>query len=95
MINLNCITTSGSHRAAILFNRNYARDYVMRAFGKDESPDFAAYKEFLESRCFPRNRDKMKLILEDLDLPFYEPLMIIEKTQGKMAEDDFWIKIET
>lgn len=36
----------------------------------------------------------MKLILRDLDLPFYEPLMIIEKTQGRMAEDNFWIKIE-
>lgn len=36
----------------------------------------------------------MKLILEDLDLPFYEPLMIIEKTQGRMAEDHFRIKIE-
>ena len=52
------------------------------------------YEEFLESRCFPRSRDKMKLILRELDLPFYEPLMIIEKTQGRMAEDNFWIKIE-
>lgn len=36
----------------------------------------------------------MKLILRELDLPFYEPLLIIEKTQGRMAEDNFWIKIE-
>ena len=36
----------------------------------------------------------MKLILKDLDLPFYHSLMIIEKTQGRMAEDDFWIRIE-
>ncbi len=36
----------------------------------------------------------MKLILKDLDLPFYDSLMIIEKTQGRMAEDDFWIRIE-
>lgn len=89
-----CTLIDVDERKEIVEIRNYTRDYVMRAFGKDESPDFATYKEFLESRCFPRNRDKMKLILEDLDLPFYEPLMIIEKTQGKMAEDDFWIKIE-
>ena len=52
------------------------------------------YEEFLESRCFPRQRDKIKLVLEDLNLPFYDPFMIIEKTEGRMAEDDFWIRIE-
>lgn len=52
------------------------------------------YEEFLESRCFPSSRDKMKLVLKDLELPFYDPLMIIEKTGGRMAEDDFWIQIE-
>lgn len=59
-----------------------------------EQPDFAQYEEFLESRCFPRSRDKLKLELKKLDLPFYDPLMIIEKTEGRMAEDDFWIRIE-
>lgn len=72
---------------------NYTNDYIMRAFGKEEHPDFEMYEAFLESRCFPRSRDKMKLILKELDLPFYDPFMIIEKTQGKMAEDLFWIKI--
>lgn len=73
---------------------NYTDNYVFRAFGRVEKPTFEQYEEFLESRCFPRSRDKMKLILRDLDLPFYDPLMIIEKTHGKMAEDNFWIKIE-
>lgn len=73
---------------------NYTNDYMFRAFGREEKPTFEQYEEFLESRCFPRSRDKMKLILKGLDLPFYEPLMIIEKTQGRMAEDQFWIKIE-
>ena len=36
----------------------------------------------------------MKILLEELNLPFYDPLMIIQKTKGKMAEDDFWIEIE-
>ena len=52
------------------------------------------YTDFFESRCFPKSRDKMKLILKDLDLPFYDPFMIIEKTEGRMAEEDFWIRIE-
>lgn len=40
------------------------------------------------------SRDKMKLVLKDLNLPFYDPFTIIEKTEGRMAEDDFWIRIE-
>lgn len=73
---------------------NYTKDNIKRAFGKNEHPTFEEYEEFLESRCFPRSRDKMKIMLKELDLPFYEPLMIIEKTAGKMAEDEFWIRIE-
>ena len=73
---------------------NYVDNPMFRAFGVVENPDYERYEEFLESRCFPRTRDKMKLVLKDLDLPFYDPFMIIEKTEGRMAEDDFWIRIE-
>ena len=73
---------------------NFTNDLLKRAFGKEEEPDFEQYEEFLESRCFPRSRDKMKLQLEQLGLPFYDPILIIEKTQGRMAEDLFWIRIE-
>ena len=47
------------------------RNFLSRAFGREEHPTFEAYEAFLESRC-----------------------LIIEKTEGKMAEDDFWIRIE-
>ena len=77
-----------------VYIKNYTDNLMFRAFGAEENPDFNMYEAFLESRCFPESRDKMKLILRDLDLPFYDPMLIIEKTQGKMAEDDFWIKIE-
>lgn len=74
--------------------KNYTNNIMFRAFGANVSPSYQDYQEFLESRCFPEGRDKMKLVLKDLDLPFYDPFMIIEKTEGRMAEDDFWIKIE-
>lgn len=74
--------------------KNYTDNIMFRAFGVVEEPDFDMYTEFLKSRCFPESRDKMKLILRDLNLPFYDPFMIIEKTEGRMAEDDFWIRIE-
>lgn len=73
---------------------NYTDNLIFKAFGSEEQPTFKQYEEFLQSRCFPESRDKMKLILKDLDLPFYDPFMIIEKTEGRMAEDDFWIRIE-
>ena len=74
--------------------KNYSGNFLRCAFGRLENPSYEQYEEFLESRCFPRTRDKMKLVLEDLGLPFYDPFMIIEKTEGRMAEDDFWIRIE-
>jgi len=74
--------------------KNYANNIMYRAFGKNNNPTFSDYEEFLKSRCFPETRDKLKLVLEDLNLPFYDPFLIIKKTEGRMAEDDFWIRIE-
>lgn len=73
---------------------NFRRDYLYRAFGKEEHPTYEQFEEFLESRCFPRGRDKMKLMLKDLSIPFYDPMLIIQKTEGRMAEDEFWLQIE-
>ena len=73
---------------------NYAQHPMFCAFGVEENPAYDRYMEFLESRCFPRSRDKMKLALKELDIPFYDPFLIIEKTEGRMAEDHFWIRIE-
>ncbi len=81
------------------FNRiiklyNYMNQPMFRAFGNNINPSFEDYEEFLESRCFPRTRDKLKLELNRLGIPFYDPILIIEKTEGRMADDDFWVKIE-
>ena len=73
---------------------NYQTELMFRAFGSIEKPTYDEYESFLVSRCIPKERDKMKIQLRELDIPFYEPMLIIEKTQGRMAEDEFWIKIE-
>ncbi len=74
--------------------KNYISNPMFRAFGVNTEPTFEEYEEFIESRCFPKTRDKIKLELKRLDIPFYDPILIIEKTEGRMAEDKFWIKIE-
>ena len=73
---------------------NYISNPLYRAFGVNTEPTYDEYVEFVKSRCFPESRDKLKLELKRLDIPFYDPIMIIEKTQGRMADDDFWIKLE-
>ena len=74
--------------------KNFVQDPVFCAFGRNEHPTYKDYEAFLESRCFPPTRDKMKIMLRELNLPFYDPFMIIEKTEGRMADDNFWIRIE-
>ena len=73
---------------------NYVNDDIYKAFGKKIDIDYEDYELFLESRCFPKERDKIKIMLEMYNIPFYDPILIIEKTNGRMAEDDFWLKIE-
>ena len=77
-----------------VYIRNYTDNLLYRAFGKNEQPTFSDYEEFLESRCFPKSRDKMKLVLKEYDIPFYDPFLIVEKTGGRMEEDEFHIVIE-
>lgn len=78
----------------IVHIQNYIANPLYRAFGVNTEPTFEEYEEFLKSRCFPETRDKLKLELKRLELPFYDPILIIEKTNGRMADDDFWIRIE-
>ena len=74
--------------------RNYTDNLIYRAFGRNTEPDYDEYEEFIEARCFPKSRDKIKLELKRLGIPYYDPILIIEKTEGRMADDEFWIKLE-
>lgn len=89
-----CTLIDIDERERQVFIKNYTNKIMFRAFGKMENPSYEEYEEWLESRCFPRERDKMKLMLRELDIPFYDPMLIVSKTEGRMAEDDFWIRIE-
>lgn len=89
-----CTVIDIDERARQVRIKNFRSNPIFRAFGNNEHPSYEDYEEFLESRCFPKTRDKMKIMLEMLGIPFYDPMLIVEKTQGRMAEDDFWIQIE-
>lgn len=73
--------------------QNMSTEPLFTAFGVNENPNWEDLQSFLEERCIPKERDGLAYYLQALDLACYEPLEIIRKTQGRMAEDHSWIKI--
>lgn len=72
---------------------NLVSDPLSTAFGVNQAPAWDDLNAFLESRCIPRQRDGLQYYLAELGLDRYDPLAIIRKTDGRMAEDACWIKI--
>ena len=72
---------------------NCTDQLVKTAFGTNELPTWESFESFLEERCIPRERAGLREYLEALGLEEYDPLAIIRKTQGRMAEDDQWLEV--
>lgn len=73
---------------------NYTNDYLKRAFGINENPDWNDFCAFLENRCIPRNSSGIKEYLNVLGLYEYDALEIVKITKGKMSEDNMILKVE-
>ena len=67
---------------------NHTADVLRTAFGVNQNPTWDDLQELLESRCVPRQRDGLRYYLAELGLEKYEPLEIIRRTEGRMAEDN-------
>ena len=74
--------------------QNYTKDILHRAFGVKENPTWEDFNLFLQDRCFPKTRGNIKTVLAELGLQDYDPLQIVEKTNGRTAEDDLWLKFQ-
>lgn len=66
---------------------------VKTAFGKNALPLWEDLMLFLEERCIPRQRAGLREYLETLGLEEYDPMEIIRRTQGRMAEDEQWLEV--
>lgn len=75
--------------------QNHISDPVKTAFGNNVSPSWNDFEAFLEDRCVPRQRAGLREYLETIGVEEYEPYAIIQKTGGRMAEDNQWISVET
>lgn len=76
-----------------VYVKNYVDNPVKRAFGVCEIPSWEDLQKFIESRCIPKERAGLKHYLDSLELPSYDPWVIVKKTQGRMAEDEQWLEI--
>ena len=88
---LTSILADFMHEQIVVFN--YSSHPMKRAFGVKKRPSWGDFVSFLEDRCVPRSRDHMKLILHDYKLDSYDPFAIVERTGGRMAEDERYIKL--
>ena len=73
---------------------NLVSDFLKLPFGNNQDPSWEDYLHFLESRCIPRTRAGLLEYLETIGVDRYDPLEIIQKTQGRMAEDAIWLTVE-
>jgi predicted DNA-binding protein YlxM (UPF0122 family) len=71
---------------------NRTNDIMKRAFGINENPDWNDFKQFLEERCFPKSRAFRKTILKKIGADGYDTLQILEKTDGRTAEDNQYVR---
>lgn len=77
-----------------LVAENHTDFLVKTAFGQKNAPNWDDFLAFLEERCVPRQREGLQDYLEALGLDHYDPLEIVLRTEGRMAEDQQWLSVE-
>jgi len=90
-----CSTITADFTDKTLASVNHVDDPVVTAFGVNVRPTWEDYQEFLEERCVPRGRAGLREYLEAIGVGGYDPLEIIQKTAGRMAEDNQWLEMES
>ena len=73
---------------------NHIDNPVKTAFGNRALPTWDDFQTFLAERCIPRERAGLRDYLEVIGVGAYDPIEIIEKTAGRMAEDNQWLRVE-
>lgn len=73
---------------------NFTDQIPLTAFGVIDNPTWERFEYFLKSRCFPETRDYKELILKEMGIDRWDPILIISKTQGRMLHDNLWLEVE-
>ena len=88
-----CTTILADETAEKVLIENHTSDPLYTAFGVNDDPDWQDYQSFLEERCIPKSRAGMKEYLNAIGVDEYNPVEIIRKTKGRMAEDRSWLEV--
>lgn len=88
-----CTTIRADFTAETVSAENHVADPVKTAFGNNSCPTWDDFRAFLEERCIPRQRAGLREYLEAIGVAEYDPLQIIRKTRGRMAEDQQWLEV--
>lgn len=72
---------------------NFTNHIIKTAFGNNSFISWGDFEAFLEERCISKDRDGLMEYLDGIGLCEYDPIEIIKKTSGRMAEDGQWIKV--
>lgn len=88
-----CSTVAADFSAEQVAVQNESTDIIKTAFGVNRHPTWVDFLTFLEDRCVPRTRANVGKYLSALNLMEYDPVQLIEKTQGRMMEDNQWIEV--
>ena len=89
-----CTTIYADFTDKNLVAENHVNDPVKTAFGNNSFAAWGDFQNFLQERCIPKERAGLREYLEALGLDEYDPIEIIRKTGGRMAEDQQWIEME-
>ena len=89
-----CSKIAADYTDQTLCFENYITNFLRTAFGNNPTPTWEDFQTFLAERCIPRSRAGLREYLETIGVERYEPLDIIQKTKGRMAEDNQWIHLE-
>jgi len=76
-----------------LVAENYLNDHIKTAFGKNTLPTWDDFLFFLKERCIPKERAGLREYLEAIGISEYDPVEIISKTAGRMADDNQWLEM--
>ena len=89
-----CTTIIADSTERVLCIENHTDRVIKTAFGNNAVPTWEDLRHFLEERCIPRARAGLREYLETIGVEEYDPVEIIKKTEGRMAEDKQWIRME-
>lgn len=73
---------------------NRTDNVLFRAFGTIEYPTWDDLIYFLKERCFSESRGDKKELLCELGIDNYDVFRIVEKTEGRCADDNQYVIIK-